>query len=461
MAATILIAEDEPSQRFTFAEFCKRAGYDVIEAADGQQALYFLKRDENRQIHLLLTDLSMPEMDGMELIAAARELRAEMPVIVLTMSAQAEDAVRAMQAGAHDFITKPVDAERLRVSIANALQTLNLKAEVARLTRSTKGALSFDDLIGHATGLKDAVEIGRKLARADLPVLITGESGVGKEVFARAIHTESKRINAPFIAINCGAIPANLAESVLFGHEKGAFTGAIAKSLGKFREAQGGTLFLDEIGELPTEVQAKLLRALQNKEIDPVGYGKPVPVDVRIISATHRDLREDVRDNRFREDLFYRLNVLPIHIPPLRERAQDIAELARSFTEHFATKEGLKERPITKDAMALLMRHEWVGNVRELENTVSRALLLAAGDEITAEDIAPLLQKHTPAEAGAQGDEIRLLHANGTRKTMDELESEIIACTLNAYDQAVPKAAASLGIGQSTLYRKLSERKPA
>jgi DNA-binding NtrC family response regulator len=459
MQPTILIAEDEPSQRFTFREFCKQAGYDVIEASDGEEAYYFLTRDETKQIQLLLTDLNMPKMGGMELTRQSRSARPDVPVIVLTMSSDMQDAVNAMQAGAHDFITKPVDPERLRVSIANALQNKSLRAEVVRLTRHSKGGFGFSDLIGAEGGLQEAVEMGKRLASSDLPVLITGESGVGKEVFARAIHGESKRADAPYIAMNCGAIPANLAESILFGHEKGSFTGAIAKSLGKFREAQGGTLFLDEIGELPGEVQAKLLRAIQNKEIEPVGYGKSVPIDVRIISATHRDLRDDVASGRFREDLFYRLNVLPLHLNALRERRSDIIPLVHYFVDHVAVREGVKPRSISREAMELLMQHPWPGNVRELENCIARALLLAAGDEITHHDIAPLLEAHgRSAVPVTAGNVVGLLHENGQRKTMQELEAEIITHTLAAFNQVVPKAAAMLGIGQSTIYRKLAER---
>lgn len=459
MQPTILIAEDEPSQRFTFSEFCRRAGYAVIEATHGQEALYFIKKDETKQIQLVLTDLSMPEMGGLELITQAKEWRPELPIIVLTMSSETEDAVHSMQAGAHDYITKPVDAERLRISIQNALQTTNLRAQVARLTRASRDAFGFTDLIGHDGGLQECVAVGRKLASSDLPVLITGESGVGKEVFARAIHGESKRAGQPFIAINCGAIPANLAESVLFGHEKGAFTGAIAKAIGKFREAQGGTLFLDEIGELPLETQAKLLRALQNKEIEPVGLGKPVQIDVRIISATHRDLRDDVASHRFREDLFYRLNVLPLHLTALRERAIDIPALVDYFIAQLASREGITPRSIGLRAMPLLMQHDWPGNVRELENCISRALLLAAGEEISKEEIEPLLHVRVKSSmVAAPTDGIALKHPDGSRKTLEELEAEIIARTLDECDQAVPKAAAILGMGQSTLYRKLSER---
>jgi DNA-binding NtrC family response regulator len=458
MLPTILIAEDEASQRFTFHQLCKKAGYDVIEAKDGAEALYFLKQDETQQIGLLLTDLNMPELDGFGLINEARALRAELPIIVLTSSTDANDAVASMQAGANDFISKPVDAERLRVSISNVLQTQNLRDQVKRLTRETKGQFGFQDLIGHDAGLSETITLARKIAGSDLPVLIQGESGSGKEVLARAIHGESSRACQPFIAVNCGAIPANLAESTLFGHEKGAFTGAISQSLGKFREAQGGTLFLDEVGELPLDTQAKLLRALQSKEIEPVGHGAPIAVDVRIISATHRNLAQAVQDKSFREDLFYRLNVLPIGLPPLRARAQDIPSIVEYFCAGLAAREGVPIRPIGENALRLLQSHTWPGNVRELENCISRAMLLASSDTISEEDIAPLLQ--IMPNASAQGEHtagtIMLMHADGRHKTLEEIEKEAIQHALHVSGDSIPKAASILGMGQSTLYRKTS-----
>ena len=428
MRPTVLIAEDEASQRFTFHELCKRAGYDVIEAKDGAEALYFLKQDETEQIQILLTDLNMPKLSGIELIKEARALRAGLPIIVLTSSQETDDAVESMQAGANDFISKPVDSERLRVSIQNVLQTENLRHQVKQLTRESKGSFGFDDLIGHNAGLEATVKLARKIAHSDLPVLISGESGAGKEVLAQAIHGESSRSYQPFMAVNCGAIPANLAESVLFGHEKGAFTGAIAKSLGKFREAQGGTLFLDEIGELPLETQAKLLRALQNKEIEPVGLGRPVSIDVRIISATHRNLAEAVAEKLFREDLFYRLNVLPIGLPALRDRKNDIPELVEYFCDRLSSREGVPKREINADAMQLMQNHPWVGNVRELENCVSRALLLASGETITREDVEPLLQPagQTISTPDASPNMVSLTHGDGSHKTLEEIEQEAI-----------------------------------
>lgn len=461
MTTTILIAEDEASQRFTCHELCKRFGYSVIEAKDGEEALYYLRRDESQQIGMLLTDLDMPERDGLSLIHAAREWRPDLPIVVITASDAVEDTVASMRAGAHDFITKPIEPERLRVSLQNALAHRSLRNEVVRLTRESKGQFRFADLIGAEGGLKHAITLAQKLAGSDLPVLITGESGVGKEAFARAIHGESRRAGQPFIAINCGAIPANLAESVLFGHEKGAFTGAVAKTLGKFREAQGGTLFLDEIGELPADTQVKLLRALQAKEIEPVGLGKAVAIDVRIISATHRDLNEAVEQQRFREDLFYRLNVLPLHLLPLRERPEDIPALIAYFTERLATKEGVVPRPLSPAAMQKLMEYHWPGNVRELENCMSRALLLAQGNEIGTEALEGLLRPATGKAPHAtppeEATQIMLLRDDGSTKTMEEIEREVIEKTLARTDHTVPKAAAMLEIGQSTLYRRIQE----
>lgn len=459
MSPLILIVEDEPTQRFTLNSLCQKLGYEVMEAKDGAEALTYLKQDENQQIALVLTDLNMPVLDGKGLITAARELRPVLPLIVLTASQELEDAVTCVKAGAYDYIAKPIEPERLRISIENALRAGALRAEVSRLTRVTTGAFMFTDLIGHDAGLKPAVNLSRKIAGSDLPVLITGESGVGKEAFARAIHGESKRAGKPFIAVNCGAIPANLAESVLFGHEKGAFTGAITKSLGKFREAQGGTLFLDEIGELPHDTQVKLLRALQSKEIEPVGLAKPFTVDVRIISATHRDLVSQVKEGAFREDLFYRLNVLPLHLPALRERKADIVPMVRYFSERLMAREGITPRALDEDAQALLMSYPWPGNVRELENCISRALLLGTGTHITGADIEAFLKHSHYQPDGTDDAQVSLIREDGSRRTMQEIEEDVIARTLAHYGNAVPKAASALDVGQSTLYRKLSDKK--
>ncbi len=462
MSLTILIAEDEPSQRQTLQSVLEREGHRVIAASNGEEAMQsILREDAHTLIDLLITDLQMPKMNGLSLIEKTKMRLPALPMIVLSMSNEMEDAVACVRAGAYDFISKPIIPSRLHLSIQQAVQARAMQREITRLKRDAAGESGFERLIGSDGGLKGCIDVGRKLAASDLPVLITGESGVGKEAYARALHGESKRSGKPFVAINCGAIPQNLAESVLFGHEKGAFTGAIAKSLGKFREASGGTLFLDEIGELAPEVQAKLLRALQNKEIEPVGLPASVPVDIRIISATHRDLADDVGQGSFREDLFYRLNVLPVHLPPLRERTQDIEPLIHFFAERLSAQEGVARRIFTPSALQTLRDYRWPGNVRELENCISRAMLLSAREEISAEDITPLLQPARLSEVVETlntQDALMLSHPSGTRKSMDELEAEIIEKTLAFYDDHVPKSAAALNIGQSTLYRKLSQK---
>lgn len=459
MKPLILIIEDETTQRVALSSLCEHLGYETVEATNGQEALALLKDDTNQQVSLVLTDLNMPVMDGKALIIAAKELRPSLPIIVITASSDTDDAVACVRTGAYDFITKPITAERLHISIDHAWRTSALTAEVSRLTRETSGNFRFEDLIGHAGGLKASVATGRKIATSDLPVLITGESGVGKEAFARAIHGESKRAGKPFIAINCGAIPPNLAESTLFGHEKGAFTGAISKAIGKFREAQGGTLFLDEIGELPHDTQVKLLRALQAKEIEPVGAGKPVAVNVRIISATHRDLTTYIKEGRFREDLFYRLNVLPLHLPALRERKSDILPLVNYFTERLMAREGVLPCTLEIDAEQLLINHDWPGNVRELENCISRALLLSSDSVISRVELEGFLNPQGDNAAPLTNGTVCLTHADGSRKTIQEIEDEVIAYTLAYYGDSVPKAAAALEVGQSTLYRKLSDNR--
>ena len=324
MPTKILIADDDATQRRLIAMLLiKKLGYKIVEAENGREALSILDADQNEQsIQLIILDLRMPELDGFAVLEQINEKYPGRPVIILTGSQDVQDAVNAMQLGATDFMTKPVSSERMIVSVQNALKLSTLTKEVTRLKKQESGTFGFTDLIGYEGGLAQVVNISRKAASSDIPTLITGETGVGKEVFARAIHGESNRAGAPFIAVNCGAIPENLVESTLFGHEKGAFTGAIQKSAGKFREAEGGTIFLDEVGDLPLDAQVKLLRVLQQKEVEPVGAGRAVPVNVRIISATHRNLEDAVRAGKFRDDLYFRLNVFKIELPPLRGRAK-------------------------------------------------------------------------------------------------------------------------------------------
>ena len=458
----ILLIDDDPAQRLMLSLMLrKKLHATVTETTSAKHALAVLQR-AGADIQLILVDQQMPEMTGIEFITIARDQYPDKPIIMLTGSTDIKIAVEAIQKGAVDFLTKPPDLGRLHVSITNALTLTALHQEVNRLKQKKDHANGFNTLIGYGGSLSHIVKTGLKAAQSDAPVLLLGETGVGKEVFAAAIHNESKRSHQPFIAVNCGALPAPLVESILFGHEKGAFTGAIQKSLGHFREAEGGTIFLDEIGELPTDAQVKILRVLQQKEITPVGSSQSVKINVRIISATHRNLEDDVKQGRFREDLFFRLNVLPIHLPSLRDRKEDIPALARHFIMRTATQENLTIKDISDDALAHLMQHPWRGNVRELENTIHRALILSEQPRLEIADFdtqvklasPTVLKRRSAAIATAQESFINA--KTGQLKTMAEIENDAMKLALILTDNNITKAAALLGIAKSTFYRKLS-----
>ena len=390
MAKTVLVVDDDPTQRRLIQAVLERDGFAVAHAESGDQAIQYLGQGSPADVVLL--DLVMPGISGQETLVEMRARGFNQPVIVVTATGGIDTVVRAMQAGALDFFVKPAAPERIIVSIRNALSMGALKGEVDRLKKHASGRTSFDDLIGSSAAMTMVKRLGERAARSSIPILITGESGVGKEVIARAVHGSSERGGKPFVAVNCGAIPENLVESILFGHEKGSFTGATDKHLGKFLEANGGTLFLDEVGELPLDIQVKLLRALQEGEIDAVGGKRPIKVDVRIVSATNRDLSLAVKEGRFREDLFYRLNVFPIEAPALRERKDDVPALLDAFVRRFNVEEGKSVVGATPETMAYLSAFDWPGNVRQLENAVYRAIVLAD---------APYLQPHDfPAISG-------------------------------------------------------------
>ncbi|MEO8115985.1 MAG: sigma-54 dependent transcriptional regulator, partial [Phenylobacterium sp.] len=338
MSKTVLVVDDDPTQRRLIQAVLEREGFAVVHAESGDEAIKRL--GAGGAIDVILLDLVMPGISGQDTLAEMRARGFRQPVIVVTATGGIDTVVQAMQAGAVDFFVKPAAPERILVSIRNALSMGALKGEVDRLKKHTTGRTTFDDLIGESAAMAHVKRLGQRAAKSSIPILITGESGVGKEVIARAVHGTSERAGKPFVAVNCGAIPDNLVESILFGHEKGSFTGATDKHLGKFQEANGGTLFLDEVGELPLDVQVKLLRALQESEIDPVGSKRSIKVDVRIVSATNRDLSQAVIDGGFREDLFYRLNVFPIEAPSLRERKGDIPALVDAFVRRFNIEEG-------------------------------------------------------------------------------------------------------------------------
>jgi len=486
MAETILIVDDDPVQRRLLEAMATRFGYAVITAEGGDAAVAAVTAPDAR-IDCMVLDLVMPDLDGYGVLERMRDAGVSIPVIVQTAHGGIDKVVSAMRAGASDFVVKPVGAERLQVSLRNALSTSALETEFQRLKRSRAGTLSFKDIVTRNARMQQVLRTAEKASASLIPVLVEGESGVGKELIARAIHGSGERRAKPFVAVNCGAIPENLVESTLFGHEKGSFTGATEKHLGKFAEASGGTLFLDEVGELPPAAQVKLLRAIQEGQVDPVGGKKPVKVDVRIISATNRNLIADVTNGRFREDLYYRLAVFPITVPPLRERTEDIAELVRHFLVRFAAEEGKRIRAVAADALGVLNAHPWPGNVRQLENAIFRAVVLADGDEIGAAEfpqlghqparmVAPaivptpeeapqplraaapmILDEPTPPAPPASGDALSLTDAAGHVRPLEEIETETIRFAIAHYRGQMSEVARRLRIGRSTLYRKLDE----
>src|SRR3954469_1486321 len=386
MAASILIADDDPVQRRLVENMVQKCGYETIVVDSGDAVMERLTGPEATTIDAVVLDLVMPGLDGMGVLSKMREAGLSIPVIVQTAHGGIDNVVSAMRAGAHDFAVKPVGMERLQVSLRNALTTSALKGELQRIRHSREGRLTFSDIVTRSEAMAPILRIAEKAAASSIPVLIEGDSGVGKELFARAIHGSSERKAKPFVAVNCGAIPDNLVESILFGHEKGAFTGATERHLGKFVEAHGGTLFLDEVSELPLTAQVKLLRALQEGAVEAVGGRKPVKVDVRIVSATNRKLLDRVKAGHFREDLFYRLHVLPLTIPPLRMRREDIPHLLRHFLTRFCAEENRTITSISGAAMARLAQLDWPGNIRQLENAVYRAVVMSESDQLVLAD---------------------------------------------------------------------------
>jgi DNA-binding NtrC family response regulator len=493
MSERILIVDDDPVQRRLLDNMVRKFGYEPLVADGGQAAASLLAGPDGSRIDAVILDLVMPDLDGLGVLAKMREAALAIPVIVQTAHGGIDNVVTAMRAGAADFVAKPVGAERLAVSLRNVLAASALEGELARIKRSRTGTLSFKDIITRSARMQAVLRTAEKAAASAMPVLIEGRSGVGKELIARAVHGSGERRAKPFVAVNCGAIPDNLVESILFGHEKGAFTGATERHTGKFVEASGGTLFLDEVGELPLAAQVKLMRAIQQGEVEPVGAKKPVKVDVRLICATNRDLIADVKANRFREDLFYRLHGFPIAVPALAERPEDIPELTRHFLARFAAEEGKRTHRITTEALALLTTYRWPGNVRQLENAVFRAVVLAEGDTVGLEEfpqiasqiadfaaasVAPEMMASPGPFAGAtesppvavdDGDDapafappafspvgtLALLDGSGGVRPLDEIEAEVIRFAITHHRGQMSEVARRLRIGRSTLYRKL------
>jgi len=458
----LMLIDDEPAQRRLIAAIAARRGWRAIFANDGETALAMLGSPDGLQLDAILMDHWAPEADPTALIAEIRTRRPALPLLLLTANGSVAQAVHAMRSGATDFLVKPLAPERLLAALDAAVAE-KAAGELRPLTEKIPALLAFDEIVGSAPDFRAALAIAAKAARARVPVLLEGESGVGKEVVAEAIHAASPRGKKPMIAVNCGAIPANLVESELFGHEKGAFTGAFESKTGRFQEADGGTLFLDEIGEMPIEAQVKLLRVLQSGEVQPIGARQLREVDVRVIAATNKRLIDEVEAGRFREDLYYRLNVVQVTIPPLRERTGDIPALARHLMARIAQQPGLRQLGITDDALALLGRYDWPGNVRQLQNALFRAAVLCDGDALTQADfpqIAALGGKRavppTQAPLGTSGG-ITLFHADGNLRALDEIEADVIRLAIGHYRGRMTEVARRLGIGRSTLYRKLGE----
>ena len=507
MTAQVLVIDDDPVQRRLLKNAVERYGHQPILAENGKAGLELIKQHSG-DISVVVLDLMMPEMDGLSFLKALGELGTDVPVIVQTGQGGIDTVVQAMRAGAFDFVVKPVSPERIGAAISNALKLDQREAKARTGRRSRHHAVNFNDIVSASPAMLRVIELAQRAAQSNIPVVLEGESGVGKEMVARAVQSGGDRANKPFITVNCGAIPHNLVESILFGHEKGAFTGATEKHIGKFMEADGGTLFLDEIGDLPLDVQVKLLRAVQQGEIETVGSSRVQKVNVRLISATNKNLIDEVKEGRFREDLYYRLNVFPITIPALRRRKEDIPYLARVFAERFSAEQKLPHAlGVSAGALALLTAYDWPGNIRQLENAVFRAVVLAQGDELTESDfpqiafqVPEFMPDGEPGEISHRPTERSLLlapepHDNranaaelmsvmeamaseedrsktevypggnlisstdgaGNVRKIADIEEELIRFALRFYRGQMSQVARKLGIGRSTLYRKLKD----
>ena len=445
-STTILVADDDSGMRESLVRALRRDGFTVVTAEDGTAALEALRRTH---VDLLVADLRMPGLDGLELQRAAKLLAPETEIVVISGHGTVEEAVEAMKEGAYDFLTKPFDRAVLIRTVRQALERRTLILENRSLQRRLDELTGAGELIGQSPAVRDVLDLVRQVAPTSATVLIEGESGTGKELVARALHDLSQRRGRPFVRVNCAALPETLLESELFGYEKGAFTGAVGRKEGRFQLADGGTLLLDEVGDLSPLTQAKLLRVLQEGEFEPLGATRTIKVDVRVVAATNQDLAQLVKDKRFREDLYYRLQVITVTVPPLRERSEDIPLLAHHFLRRFATKNRRELDGFTEAALRCLLDYNWPGNVRELEHAVERAVILARGRLL---DIADLPEAVTQTEPTARVVSIPI------GMPLDEVEQRLIDETLRQTKGDKELAAKLLGIASRTIYRKLRER---
>ncbi len=444
---TILIVDDEPGIRRSLGESLSEEGYAVLKAERGEQALELIENSDPDAIHLMLLDVWLPGIDGLETLQRAKVLRPELPVVMISGHGNIDTALQSTRLGAFDFLEKPVDLDRLLLVVSNALKQRHLEQENQRLQQEVEQDRFF---MAESPAMKRLLADVKLVAPTEGRVLLTGENGSGKEEVARLIHDQSARAKGPFVEVNCAAIPEELIESELFGHVKGAFTGAIRDQKGKFREAHGGTLFLDEIGDMSLKTQAKVLRALQEGRIEPVGGGGAVSVDVRVIAATNKDLTEEIKAGRFREDLFFRLAVVPLRVPPLRERGEELITLAEAFLARFARSYGRTTKRLSPEARETLLRHEWPGNVRELKNLMERALILGRGMEVTTRDLGPLAMRHL-----AEPDPFAFPEFPSLKEARDWFESVYIQRELKLQSGNMTRVADKLGLDRSNLYKRL------
>ena len=450
----VVVIDDEVNAAAALEDILRQDGYEVAKAADGQSGLALL---EGFDADVVLTDLRMRGLDGLEVLTKVKEMRPDTLVLVMTAYGTVKTAVQAMKLGAEDYLAKPIDVEELEVVLQRAVEKKELRAETRNLRERLDHKYNLDNLVGESPDMLAAFKTVRQVAPSNSSLLLLGESGTGKELFAQALHQNSPRRNKPFVKVACAALPETLLESELFGHEKGSFTGALFTRAGRFEMANGGTLFLDEIGDISPTVQVKLLRFLEEREFERVGGNKTYKVDVRIVAATHRDLPKRIAEGAFREDLYYRLNVIQMHIPALRERGNDIALLAHHFLRKYAEANGKDVRGISDVALGMLLRHPWPGNVRELENAIERAVVLADTPTLTDAHF-PTLRRVDAAVPAATGAAARVRIPGST---LDDLEREAILRTLEAVSGSTSRAAAMLGISPRKIQYKLKEYQQA
>jgi len=441
----IMVVDDDRNTRRLIEDILTQTDkYSVIQASNGEACL---RKLEEESVDLILMDLQMPGIDGMETLKKIKGRIRQLPVIIMTAHGTIDKAVASMKLGSYDFLTKPFPSERLKVTVKNALEANALETEVQSLRSELKHRYQFERIVGQSGLMQEVFQAVEKIVDSNVTVLIQGESGTGKELIARAIHNRSKaRQKNTFVAVNCNALPESLMESELFGHEKGAFTGAASRRVGKFEQANGGTVFLDEIGEMSISTQAKILRVLQEREFERVGGNQLVKVDIRLISATNKNLDEEVRNGTFREDLFYRISVFPIRLPTLRERKDDVPPLAAHFCKMYSKREKKEVNGIHPDALKILMGYHWPGNVRELENAIERAVIICGATEILEEDLPPHIVTIGKEELTGPGETLP--------QWIEKLEIEVLRKTLLEYEGNITQAAKKLGIGRATIYRK-------